>query len=686
MSFIKNTMVEAEKTEYSMADDAAYLAQRLCEFDRLENPVWVWDFDSTCILWCNDSALTVWQADSKEQLMRRNMGSDMSPSVSKRLNQYQTDFGKNKTVKFREVWTVYPNGKPKTLNVVYSALWLSNGRLCMLCDSSVEKAMDADTLRSAEALLHTSVQISLFSSSGVPLYRNPAARNNALGGDNTLEEHFADSDLLRQLNDLEQDEIEAITSVNTVNGVVWHDITARRCLDAVSGEAAWLISEVDVSRLKATEERAQFFADHDILTKLPNRSYVSNYFQKQIDEVLDEGKSGYLVFLDLDNFKYVNDSLGHDAGDQLLVEVASRLKSIASSDNSVARLGGDEFLLLLCPTDNENQFEETLHNILGVVSLPVILHGRELQVTPSVGVASFPYNGTKIAELMRHADLAMYHAKETGKNDFAFFSKDLSDVVDSKMNLVSELRFALKSGQFETYYQPRVCVESNSIVGAEALARWNHPTRGVVLPDTFIPVCEESGLIAELGKLIFTQAVIAQRIWAEQGNDIRVSVNLSPLQFNEESLVDDLLEIVDQHGGNPKKIELEITESVLMGHDECTIEKLHRLVQCGFEIAIDDFGTGYSSLAYLHRYPISCLKIDKSFINQMDSAKPIIELIVSMAKLFKLYIVAEGVETRYQLDLLQSYECEEYQGYLFHKPVVFDSFVTLLSGSADKAA
>lgn len=662
------------------------LAQRLCELERLQHPVWVFDLDNARILWSNESSLQVWQSDSKEELLSRKMGTDMSVSVSKRLNQYKTDFNRDETVRFTEIWTMYPNGEPVTLNVVFSAFRLSPDRLCMFCEGVTEKTAGAETLRSSEALLHTSVHISLYSSSGDPLYRNPAARSIVSSANSKLQDHFVNPDLLRQLEDPAQEEIQAITSVNTVNGVVWHDITARRCLDVVSGEAAWLISEVDVSKLKATEEHAQFLAEHDTLTQLPNRNYVSIYFQKQIDKVLQERKSGGLIFIDLDNFKNVNDSLGHDAGDQLLVEVADRLRSLAKSEYSIARLGGDEFLLLISPIESEQHFESIMQHIINVISVPITLQGREVQVTPSIGVALFPNNGTKILELMRHADLAMYYAKETGKNDFAYFSKELSDAVESKMNLVSELRAALKDDQFETYYQPRVAVSNNSILGAEALVRWKHPTKGLVPPDGFIKACEESGLISELGKVVFKDAIVAQRTWAEQGYDIRISVNLSPLQFNEEHLVDELLDIVKENRGNPKKIELEITESVLLGHDRYTIDKLHRLVACGFEIAIDDFGTGYSNLAYLHRYPISCLKIDRSFINSMDNATPIIDLIVAMAKSFDLYVVAEGVETPDQLEMLHNFYCQEYQGYLFHKPTDFNSFTALLRQHCSIAA
>ncbi len=665
--------------ESSLAQEAALLTQRLCELDRLHHPVWVFDLDNARILWCNESSLQVWQSDSKEELLSREMEADMSVSVSKRLNQYKADFSRDESARFTEFWTMYPNGEPVTVNVVFSSYRLSPDRLCMFCEGVADNATCAETLRRSEALLHTSVHISLYSCAGAPLYRNPASRSAVSCSTSLLQDHFMDKDLVRQLEDPALDEIQAITSVNSVNGVVWHDITARRCRDAVSGEAAWIISEVDVSKLKATEEHAQFLAEHDTLTKLPNRNYVSIYFQQQIDKVLMEGKSGALIFIDLDNFKTVNDSLGHDAGDQLLVEVADRLRSLERSQYSIARLGGDEFLMLIKPIEGEQHLESIMQKIIQVVSVPITLLGREVQVTPSIGVAMFPNTGTQIHELMRHADLAMYKAKETGKNDFAYFSKELGDAAELRMNLVSELRLALKSNQFETYFQPRVDVSSNIVVGAEALVRWNHPTKGLVQPGDFIALCEQSGLISELGKNVFRDAIVAQRDWAAQGHDIRISVNLSPLQFGEEYLVDDLLDILEEHQGNPKKIELEITESVLLGHDQCTIDKLHRLVACGFEIAIDDFGTGYSNLAYLHRYPISCLKIDRSFIGSMDSASPIIELIVSMAKLFDLYVVAEGVETREQLEMLRKLYCQEYQGYLFSKPTDFNSFTALLT-------
>ena len=602
----------------------------------------------------------------------------MTETVSNRLFQYKTDFLRDEDKQFREIWTLYPNGEPQTVEVVYSGIRLDDGRMAMFCEAVSVDSFDTDALRSAEALLHTSVMITLYTASGDPLYRNPAARSAVRNHRETLADHFVSGSTIQLLHNASEDEVKVVASVHTDKGSAWHDITARRCIDAASGEHAWLISEVDVSRLKATEERAQFLADHDTLTGLPNRNFVSIGFQNRIDQILAAQEKGALIFIDLDRFKDINDTLGHDSGDKLLTCVADRLRNLVTAQDSVARLGGDEFLLLLGPVTSDSSIESLAETIIKELSKTITLQNREVNITPSIGISLFPDNGRNINDLMRHADLAMYHTKDNGRNNFAFFTTDFSEAVESRITLESELVTALQEEQFVTYYQPRVNIRDNSISSAEALVRWIHPEKGLISPATFIPVCEASGLISALGKYVLRQSVQAQREWADSGHNIRVSVNLSPLQFGEESLVSDIIEIVESNGGDPRNIELEITESVLLGHDEATIGKLHALVEHGFRFAIDDFGTGYSNLAYLHRYPIRCLKIDRSFILELDNARPIIELIVSMARLFNLDVVAEGVETEEQLAVLQSYDCQEYQGFLFEKPIPFDDFTALL--------
>ena len=668
-----------------MTSKTQALVSQISVIGKLQQPVWIYDFDNTCVYWANAAGLDIWQSETLEELQNRDFSKDMTETVANRLLQYRTDFLRDENIQFREMWTFYPNGEPQNMKVVFSSIYLEDDRIGMLCEALSESQLDNDALRSSEALLHTSVMITLYDAKGEPLYRNPAARTSARAYNESLASHFV-SDATSGLLLEGAEEVNTVANVRTAKGTAWHDITARKCLDSVTGEHAWLISEVDVSRLKATEEHAQFLAEHDTLTGLPNRNYVSVEFKNRLDKILAARQKAALIFIDLDHFKDVNDTLGHDAGDQLLKTVASRLRNMVRSGDIVARLGGDEFLIFLSPVADNSVVETVVKRIQANLPKPIVLQSREICVTPSIGISMCPDNGRNINDLMRHADLAMYDAKDNGRNNFSFFSQILSDAVESRISLEAELMTALEEGQFITHFQPRVNVDDNTITGAEALVRWEHPEKGLISPGTFIPACEASGLIAELGKYVLRDAVLAQVEWAKNGHSMHISVNLSPLQFGEESLVSDLVDIVKTNNGNTEYIELEITESVLLGHDQSTTDKLHALVEHGFRIAIDDFGTGYSNLAYLHRYPIDCLKIDRSFIMQIDSVRPIVELIVSMARLFELDVVAEGVETEEQLRALQSFDCQEYQGFLFAKPMSFTDFSALLAQIGNEAA
>jgi diguanylate cyclase (GGDEF)-like protein len=632
--------------------------------ERLNNPVWVFDIDCARVHWANASAQQIWRATSLEELLARDMGADMSESVARRLRQFQQDFVRE-DARFSEIWTLYPRGEPKTLRVMFSGIHLADGRMAMLCEGLGELDADPETLRSAEALLHTTVMITLYTLQGAALYRNPAARDVATAVDQSLRERFvegaAHDRLAQQLHTGGAGRL--VAQVHTGQGQRWHEISARRCRDAVSGEEAWLLSEVDISELKRTEAHAQHLALHDTLTGLPNRSFVMQSFQQRMEQAHAVGHHAALMFIDLDRFKHINDSLGHSAGDQLLVNMAKRLHGQLREHDLAARLGGDEFLVLVAAENIERHVDQLAQRLLQVVAKPMVLGGVELQVTPSIGVALFPQDGQDIGTLMRHADLAMYRAKDRGRNGVAYFA--------------AELRQALERREFVVFYQPRVDVKTGRITGAEALVRWQHPERGLVFPDVFIGVCEDAGLIGALGEQVLAQAARQQHDWGRVGLQLRVSVNLSSRQFADAQLVENVQAIVAKAGCLPQQLELEITESLLLGNDDATITALRRLRGLGFGIALDDFGTGYSNLAYLRRYPLNVLKVDRSFVNEVGEGRAITELIILMAQALKLKVVAEGVETEEQLAWLQARGCDEYQGYLFSKPVPAAQFEAL---------
>ena len=381
-----------------------------------------------------------------------------------------------------------------------------------------------------------------------------------------------------------------LAAIRTVRGERWHEVSARSCRDALTGEGALLLSEVDISELKRTEARAHHLARHDSLTGLPNRNFVIESFSARLAEAREAGDEAALLFIDLDRFKHLNDSLGHSAGDEVLVTTAGRLRAQLRDGDLAARLGGDEFVALIVAPCVGPIVEALGRRLIEVVSLPIRLRGREVRVTPSIGLSLFPRDGLEVDTLMRHADLAMYRAKERGRNRAAFFAPEMNTAVQTRMSLETELRAALERREFVVHYQPRLCLNGGGMVGVEALVRWQHPGRGLVLPGVFIAVCEDSGLIGALGEQVFEAAALQQRRWHGAGMPLRVSVNISPRQFADAQLPDTVERIVEATGCDPAYMELEVTESVLLGQDDDTLAVVSRLCALGFGIAVDDFG------------------------------------------------------------------------------------------------
>jgi diguanylate cyclase (GGDEF)-like protein/PAS domain S-box-containing protein len=438
----------------------------------------------------------------------------------------------------------------------------------------------------------------------------------------------------------------------------------------------------DVSERKQAEERVKYLATHDSLTGLPNRAMFSELLNHVIQHSRRKQTRCAVFFIDLDRFKFINDSLGHGAGDTLLRTVAQRLKDRLRSSDIVARLGGDEFVMLAQDLSSSSQAAHIARKVLSAVIQPVELFGQECRVTASVGIAMYPDDATDETTLMAHADVAMYHAKEEGKNNFQFYDGRLQTQSRERLAMESHLRRAIELGEFSLHYQAKLDFATLGISGVEALLRWHNAELGHVSPAKFIPLAEETGLIMSIGRWVLQTACAQAVAWQRAGlPPVRVAVNLSPRQLADAGLVAEVRRVLDDSGLAPRYLELEVTESSVMHNVELALEVLTGLHEMGVHLAIDDFGTGYSSLAQLKRFPIDTLKVDRSFIRELPhdaEDMAIAEAILAMGRTLGMRVVAEGVETAAQRDFLRERRCDEMQGYLFSKPLPADDFAQFL--------
>lgn len=446
----------------------------------------------------------------------------------------------------------------------------------------------------------------------------------------------------------------------------------------------------DITKKKQYQEMISHMAYHDGLTDLPNRRYFNDQLNQKLNHAKQTNQSFALMYLDMDRFKYINDSLGHNIGDKVLQEVANRLtKSVRESD-FVARVGGDEFNILLPDTNRENALE-IAENIIEAFKKPFYFGTYELFITTCIGVSVFPFDGDDPLVLVKNADAALYRAKEQGKNNYKVFHSGMNIQSYRTFIMQNELRKAIEREEFLLVYQPRIDIETGTIKSAEALIRWEHPSWGTILPSEFIPLAEETGLIVEIGEWVLKAACKQNKIWLEKGlAPIRIAVNFSAQQFLQKDLIDTIKNVLIDTTDSPNLLEIEITESVLMGNETTISNTLNQLRKIGVVISIDDFGTGYSSLSYLRRFPLNTLKIDKSFIRDISAtstdSNKLISTIISLAHSLKMSVIAEGVETEEQLNTLRKLNCEEIQGYLFSPPVSPKEFEDFLIQSQDKLA
>ncbi|MCB1938793.1 MAG: EAL domain-containing protein [Rhodocyclaceae bacterium] len=460
-------------------------------------------------------------------------------------------------------------------------------------------------------------------------------------------------------------------------------VSVSPLVDAADGHiTGYLVIAADITHRKAAESRILHLAHFDPLTDLPNRSLLHARLEEALDTAATCKQPLGVLFLDLDRFKYVNDSLGHQAGDALLKAVSGRFRHCVREQDTVARMGGDEFIVVLSELEGRAHAAEVAGRIVEALNAPFDVKGHRLTVTPSIGIAIYPEDGDKADLLIKHADAAMYHAKEQGRNNFQFYERRFSTSVSARLNLENRLRRALERGEFELYYQPQVETTGGAFIGLEALLRWHDPEHGLVNPSTFIPVAEDSGLIVPLGEWVLRTACAQNQAWrAAQLLDVPIAVNLSARQFDERTLLDTVATILDETGLPPRRLELELTETLIMRNPELTAELLDASKQLGILIGVDDFGTGYSSLAYLKRFPIDRLKIDRSFIADIETEPDdaaIAQTIIAMARTLRIEVLAEGVETTAQLELLRGLECAAYQGYLCSHPLPAEQITALL--------
>ncbi|MCF8042911.1 MAG: EAL domain-containing protein [Desulfarculaceae bacterium] len=465
------------------------------------------------------------------------------------------------------------------------------------------------------------------------------------------------------------------------DGHQFHQWLSVARMGSGDGRLVWALR--DISQIKSSEEQAAYLAYHDSLTSLPNRRLFNDRLEVAIATAARKQQRLALLYLDLDNFKQVNDGLGHAAGDELLQETARRLRGKVRDEDTVARLGGDEFVLLLVGIQEPEYAAVVAQRVLDDLANPYRLRGRRFYLSASVGITMFPDDGSEAEALLSNADMAMYRAKSAGRNNYKLFTPALNDQVQRRMSLETALRQAIGNHEFLVHYQPKVELAQGRVVGMEALVRWERPGHGLVNPGEFIPLAEDTGQIVAIGRWVLEQACRQAKAWHDSGHhDLVVSVNLSPRQFQQKDLVPMVTETLGASGLDAGNLELEVTESMVMSSVDDAIVTLGELSDLGLRLSMDDFGKGYSNLYYLKHFPMDTLKIDRSFVRdvatQRDDAS-IVDTIINMSRSLGLKVIAEGVEDTDQLRFLRERSCDQMQGFLFSRPLPSDQISNMLA-------
>jgi len=466
--------------------------------------------------------------------------------------------------------------------------------------------------------------------------------------------------------------------------LAYHFNQSKKALDRNNRDLTLQINE-----RKQAEQQLKHLALHDPLTSLPNRLLFQDRLQQAIALANRTNHKFAVFFMDLDNFKIINDTMGHEAGDELLRKVAERLSTIERETDTVARLGGDEFAFIISKIIKAEDGVSFAHRLNTLLKKPIIIHGNNIHMGCSIGVTIYPDDASNSEELLRNADIAMYQAKDNGRNTTCFFTKEMNAKLQKNKEVLTDLTESLTQNHFELYYQPLLTIDNKTLVGAEALIRWHHPVKGFISPDKFITIAEQSGLINQLGDWVLAQACREIKTFLKAGiADFKVAINISPVQFRRKDFLEHTLTILKKQQVSPHFIELEITEGAVMDNVVQAIKTMESLHDAGFQLAMDDFGTGYSSLSYLKRFPIQKVKIDRSFISDLENdedSKSITRAIIQMSHSLGLKVLAEGVETKEQLQYLQNENCDYVQGYYTGRPMPASDFINIYSSKEDKS-
>lgn len=566
---------------------------------------------------------------------------------------------------------------------------------------TAQRRAEAQMFRLSSALEQTADAVMITDRDGVIEYINPAfssvtgySRDEALGAKpNLIKSNRHDERFYQRMwEQIARGDVFTEVFVNRrKDGSLYYEAkTITPVIDQSGNIVSFISTGKDITEHMETQEQLRFLAEHDVLTALPNRQVLIERMRQSLARARRRNLMVATLFMDIDQFKYVNDSLGHEVGDELLIQIAKRLVAHVREGDTVARFGGDEFVVVLDDAGSVADITGVAEKLLNALTPPFRVNGMELHATASMGISVFPSDGPDSETLLRNADNAMYRAKEAGRNSYRFFSGDMSARAFERLTLENSLRNALERNQFELYYQPQLRIENRQVVGIEALLRWNHPEFGLVSPDDFIPLLEDTGLIVQVGEWVLDQACRQMQCWVEaeliRG---RIAVNISARQFADMGFRNAVRRTLQTSGLAPQHLELEMTESIFLRESRDTSETLNTMSELGVGLAIDDFGTGYSSLSYLKRFPIDTLKIDRSFIRDItedSDDEALSAAIVAMAQRLNLRVVAEGVETEAQLELLRKFNCELVQGYLFSRPLTAATMQRYLAGADARAA